>query len=448
MQQLRILLRPYVQVISLGLFLVPSLTPSLASAACPDLSDYYPDADVEWPALSQRLAPFLEDCLQSPEYFALYGAAQLNSGNIAEASESLERALLLQPDNGAALIDYAQALYLQGQLFSALEINETLLERENLPADLQAVIAARQRSWQALRSERSGQLDVLTGYDNNLNGAPDPSQITLTLSGTPILLDLNEEFRPQSGPYGSFRLGGRYRRLAPEYQHNWQAEVRGRVSEDTESDLLQFGGRYSFIRPSREHSWQLDAGVDHLQFGGSSLYTAADLRARYQPASKHRCKPYYGMALQQQMFPGQRQLNALESKASVGTNCPMISSRGNQLLSAEFSLLANTAIESGRPGGDRDGWQMSLDWQVSLPIGEFRSQLSHTQLWDSDGYTPLLENGAERWLQRSYLLLQYRRALREDLTLMVNFYHQDQHSNLELFRSVDTTFEIGFSLAL
>ena len=443
MQQLRILLRPLVLAISFGFLLAPSF----ASAACPDLRSYYPDAEVDWLDLSQQLAPFLEDCLKSSEYFALYGAAQLNSGNINGASESLERALLLQPDNGAALIDYAQVLYLQGQLFSALEINEILLERESLPPDLQDVIETRQRSWQALRSERSVQLDVLAGYDNNLNGAPNPSQVTLTLSGVPILLDLNDEFRPQSGPYGSFRLGGHYHRLTPEHQHNWQADLRGRVSEDTESDLLQFSGRYSFIKPSRKHSWQLDAGVDHLQFGGSSLYTATDLRARYQPASEYRCKPYYGMAVQQQLFPGQRQLNAIESKASAGMNCPIANSRGNQLLSTEFSLLANTAIESGRLGGDRDGWQMSLDWQLSLPIGEFRSQLSYTQLRDSDGYTPLLANDAKRWLQRSYVLLQYRRALREDLSLMLNFYHQDQHSNLDLFKSVDTSVDMGLSLS-
>ena len=52
-----------------------------------------------------------------------YGAAQLNNGKVAEAAESLERALLLEPDNGAAQVDYAQVLYLQGDLFSALAMN-------------------------------------------------------------------------------------------------------------------------------------------------------------------------------------------------------------------------------------------------------------------------------------------------------------------------------------
>lgn len=448
MQQIRISAICLLLLIS-GLSLAPAPVQAQVQAQdfCPDLSSFYPDGDTNWRALSQRLAPLLEDCLESSEFFALYGAAQLNSGNVAEASESLERALLLQPDNGAAQLDYAQALYLQGQLFSALELNAALLDREDLPADIQEVVLARQQAWRALTSERSAQLDLLAGYDSNLNGAPDPSQITLTLSGLPIQLDLNEEFRPQSGPYGNFRLAGGYRRLTPEHQHSWQADVRGRVSEDTQSDLLQLGGRYSFLRPGRSRSWQIDAGVNHLQFGGSSLYTATDVRARYQHVSERRCQPFYGLAVQQQLFPGQSRLNALESKASGGVNCPMSSRLGNQLLSAELGLLANTAIESGRPGGDRDGWQLNLNWQISLPIGEFRSQLSHTQLKDSAGYTPLLKDNAKRWLQRSFVLLQYRRALKEDLTLIANYFYQDQHSNLDLFQSIDSTFEIGLSLA-
>lgn len=157
-------------------------TATNAEAACPDLGPFYPGDNVDWPGLSQQLATLLPECLESSEFFALYGVAQLNSGNIAQASESLELALLLDPENGVAKLDYAQALYLQGQLFPALELNQQLLLREDLPANLQSVIQQRQQSWQALTRERSAQLDLLAGYDNNLNGAPDSGQITLRKS--------------------------------------------------------------------------------------------------------------------------------------------------------------------------------------------------------------------------------------------------------------------------
>lgn len=434
-------------LVSNATLVAPAAAQSTATS-CPDLSAFYPDDQVNWPILNQQLQRLFAICLDSTEFFALYGAAQLNSGNIAEASESLERALLLDPNNGAAQIDYAQALYLQGQLFSALDLNQSLLERTDLPANLQQVIQNRQRSWQALTTERSGELAVLAGYDNNLNGAPDSGQITLTLAGEPILLELNDEFRSKSGPYLNFRLGGRYRQQSALHQNNWQAEVRGRVSEDTESDLLQFAGRYSFVKPSRKQNWQVDAGVSHLQFGGSSLYTASDLGALYQRASTSACKPYYGLTVQHQLFNAQQQLDAIESKASVGLNCPLAGISSSHQIGTEVSMLRNNALDSSRPGGNRDGWQVNFNWQVALPIGLLRSQLSHTQLNDTKGYSPLLEGGADRWLSRSYLLLQYRRPILENLTFMVNLYHQNQRSNLELFRSVDSSVELGLSLSL
>ena len=434
----------YIAIVCFGL----ASSAANASAECPDLAPYYPDQGVDWQSLSQQLASLSSECLDSAEFHALLGAAKLNSGNVADASESLERALLIEPENGAAQMDYAQALYLQGQLFAALEINDALLTRTDLPKNLQAIIEQRQQSWQALTTERSAQLDILAGYDNNLNGAPGPSQLTLTLSGEPIVLVLNEDFRPKSGPYMNFRLAGRYRQLGPNSQTNWLTEIRGRLSEDSESDLLQFDSRYAFIRPGRRQSWQVSTGINHLQFGGSSLYTGMDVSARYQRASSMSCKPYYQAATQYQFFHNQRQLDALESKAGVGFNCPRSSSWGNHQFSTELSLLSNAAIESSRPGGDRDGWQASVDWQVDLPQGELRSQLGYTRLNDAEGYSPLLASGARRWLRRSYLLLQYRRPLSAGTTLLVNMFHQDQHSNLELFQTVDSTIEIGISLAL
>ena len=416
--------------------------------ACPDLTPFYPGDNPDWSSLSLQLISLMPECLESPEYFALLGAAQLNSGDVAESLETLERALLLEPDNGAAQIDYAQALYLQGQLFSALELNSRLLRRDDLPANLQPLLQDRQQSWQALTRQGSIRLDLLAGYDNNLNSAPDPGQITLTLSGEPVLLALNPEFRPLSGPYMNFRLGGRYRQLAPGYQHNWLLETRGRVSEDTKSDLLQVDSRYAFIRPDPQHSWQLTGGISHLLFGGSSLYTATEISSVYQPQAGANCRPYFIVAAQHQLFHDQSRLNALESKATAGTNCPYSSSLGAQQLGLEVGLLNNAALKAGRPGGDRNGWQTNVNWQLRLRNSQLRSQLSYTRQTDTDGYSPLLENGAERWLERSYVFVQFRQPLSYRATLLINLFHQRQRSNIELFDTTDSTFEIGVSLEL
>ncbi len=422
--------------------------PALAHA-CPDLSEFSPGPQPNWPEIERQLLGVMDECLESSYYFAQLGAAQLNSGLIAEAAESLERALLLDPDNGAAQIDYSQTLYESGQIFSALDLNRQLRAREDLPENLVSLLLLREESWTAQTRQLGFQLDLLAGYDNNLNGAPTLDQITLRLSGESIILPLNPDFRVISGPYVSVRLGSRYRQLAPEHQTNWTTQLHGRFSEDSDSDVLQLDSRYAFIKPGRQRSWQVDAGVSNLFFGGDALYTAIEGRARYQARIETRCRPYYGIAIQQQLFHDQSNLNALESKASVGLNCPLGNILKNQMITAEVSALMNKEANSGRPGGDRQGWQASIEWQYPSPIGLFLAQLNHTSIEDRDGYSPLLAGGADRWLERSYVLLQYRRPVTvfgRNTTLMTNLYHQDQRSNIELFRTVDTTFEVGLSL--
>lgn len=435
---------------ALRLLLLLSCSVPNVALACVDLTSFYPGNEPDWASLQQQLAGLTSECLESSEFFALYGAAQLNSGQLAGALESLERALLIDPENGDARVDYAQALFEEGQLFIALEINEQLLQQEDLPAGLEPALRSRQQNWQALTRQTSFQADLLAGYDNNLNGAPDPGQITLTLSGEPILLDLNEEFRPISGPYLNMRLGARHRQLRPEFQHNWSGELRSRSSEDSSSDLLQFAGRYAFIKPDREHAWQADVGINHLFFGGSPLFTGTETSGRYQPASSWYCKPYYSLALQHQLFHQESRLNAFEGKAGMGVGCPVSGTAGSQSVSAEVSLLNNKALKSGRLGGDRQGWQFNLDWQLALSRGVLRAQLNYTELEDRQGYSPLLANGAERSLARSYVLLQYREPLPllgSNASLLFNIYHQRQQSNIELFRSKDSTAEIGLSWA-
>lgn len=431
---------------------IVSLLPGEASAqSCPDLSPYYPASDAQWPVVDAQLDQLLASCLTNSEFFALRGAAQLNTGQLTEALESLERALLLEPDNGAAQIDYALALFEAGQLFTALEVNGRTLERTDLPANLRPALRERQQSWRALTRQKEGQLDVLAGYDNNLNGAPSDDQLTLTLSGDPVILALNPEFQPISGPYLNLRSVGRFRQLQPGSQHNFSAEVRGRISDDTNSDLLQLSARYAFIRPDANHAWQILSGINHLYYGGSALFTGTDLGFRYQPTGDSQCRPEFIAALQHQHFHNQDQLNAIESKLSAGGFCQFPTfgdSTGRQRIGFEMGLLSNDNLDDGRLGGDRSGWQLNFDWQYPLWRGSLRTQVNHTRLHDSKGYSPVLASNAERWQNRSFLLLQYREPFTlfgQNSTLMINLYHQQQQSNIELFQTVDTTAEVGLS---
>jgi len=423
-----------------------SLLPIRSFAACPDLSAFYQSKGADSAVLQQQISQLLPECLESSEFFAVYGAAQLNNSDHAGALESLERALLLNPENGAAAIDYAQALFDEGQLFPALEMNQQLLARQDLPEGIGDALQNRQALWKSFTRQSSVQAEVLAGYDSNSNGAPSSAQITLTLSGEPIQLGLDSEFRPQSVGYLRTRVAYRARRLAPQSQQAWGAEILSRNSEYSASDLLQFAASYQFLKPSRTSSWQARAGVNHLQYGGSSLFTGLDTSFRYQPGSDRSCNPYSQLAVQHQDFQRESRLDGLETKASLGVSCSPFGYAGRQQLGVELSRIDNFAANSDRLGGDRAGWQSSLSWQYSLQKASLSAQLSHTNIEDRNGYSPLLKDGAERSLKRSYLLLQYRRPVRflgKSANFMINLYHQRQRSNLELFRSKDTSAEVG-----
>jgi tetratricopeptide (TPR) repeat protein len=421
---------------------------ALAQSTCPDLSPFYADPKPNWFDVEQRLAGIMGLCLDNSEYFALIGAAQLNSGQLSPALESLERALLINPDNGAAQVDYAQTLFELGQLFGALELNKRLLDREDLPTSLLPALEARQRRWRNLTRESLLSADLLAGHDSNLNDGPDSAQITLTPSGEPVLLALSTDLRPVSGAYLNLALTGRFRQLAPNHQHNVIAQLRGRVSKDKDSDLVQAAAQYAYIQPSSRYSWQAGLGMNHLLFGGSPLFSGAEASFRAQASTDRACKPTYDLAIQHQYYHTQSLLNGVEAKIGGGLNCELDTQRGPQQLSTTVSALRNEALKHNRLGGDRNGWQILLDWRQPLFSGEFRTLLSFTKVQDATGYSPLLSNGADRWQQRGSIALQYSKplsVLSRPAALLVNLYHQRQRSNIELFRTTDSTAEIGFS---
>jgi len=432
-------------VLAAGLLLAGLLAaPAALAQACPPLQDLYPDpADpAQWPLTLERLNPLLALCLESTEYFALLGAAQLNTGNIPAALEALERALLLDPANGAAQVDYAEALYASGQLFPALEINTALLQRSDLPPTLAAMLAQRQQSWQTQTRSRGLQAGLALGYDNNLNGAPANSSFTLTLSGEQVVLTLDPEFQPADGPFLNLRLNGFYQRSTPDRSHDLVFALRGRASEESASDQLQFDWRYALVLPLRRYQWDLVAGTSHLMFGGSPLYSVTEARARLR-GRREGCLPQYEVATQHQLYHGQSFMTGLEASLSAGFECTL--AEGRQRIAVEAGPLSNIALNKQRPGDNRNGWRLGLNWHWQVGRGLLTSQFSYSRLADENGYSGLLADGAKRQVHSRFLRLQYSRSLQPKLALQFNFTHQNQGSNIAPFDNRGSAADIGLN---
>jgi hypothetical protein len=224
-------------------------------------------------------------------------------------------------------------------------------------------------------------------------------------------------------------------------------DVRGRLSQDSGSDLLQLQSRYEFLRPRRNSSWLASIAAGQLFFGGNALYAASEALFRYSQPFGQACGRRFDLTLQHQHFHGQRNLNSLEARLAAGLECQVELAGIPSVLDLEFGLLSNTALSSGRPGGHRRGWQVNADWQWPVSRGLVRSQMNYTRLQDQTGYSPLLANGVDRWLERSYLLMQYQRPVQPGMTFLASFYHQYQRSNIALFDTLDSSLEFGLSFA-
>jgi tetratricopeptide (TPR) repeat protein len=420
---------------------------SAAYGVCPPLAPFQNTEEDAWESTRQSLAEIFDQCLLSSEYFSLLGAAQLNTGRLVDAMESLERALLLDPDNGAALIDYSEALLEDGQLFAAIEVNQLLLARTDAPPGLKQQIESRQREWSALTRQTDWQIDLLGGYDSNLNGAPDAETVALTLSGEPILLKLNETYQAIEGPYLNARVAALHSRLGPEHQDTLFGQVRGRWSDDSSSDVKQFSGRYTRRGSPLPEIGQLSVGLNHLVFLGNSLFTGTDASYRGGLATIGTCSTNLSAALQQQRWQQQRRLDGIEMKAGVEASCPLGTTIGQEI-TLGASLLNNLALNDNRLGGNRDGWQATAGWRAASSQRVITAQVNFTSILDGRGFSSLLENNARRRVQRGSVLIQYRERLEflaRGLELVANLYHQDQRSNIGLFDTIDTSIEVGLS---
>lgn len=416
--------------------------------SCPPLGNYYPSKNPasveEWRSLLPRLQGLLESCLRSSEYFALLGAAQLNSGEVAPALESLERALLLDPENGAAQIDYAETLYRTGQLFAAIEINKRLLQRDDLLDTLKPALWARDKFWAQQTANHQFMMEATGGYDTNLNGAPSRRELTLTIGDLPVTLALTDSFQRQGGAYTNLRVGGSWQWLASSNEQGLQAVVRVREAPAAKNDIVQGDWRYSLILPNRHFQWEMSAGTSHMLFGGNPLYSIGDLATHISWKRPGPCVPGIGAEIQRLHYHGQQILDGVETSLNGTLICNI--SQTNQRVGFEMGGVQNKSISDSRPGADRSGWDMRISWQASVGVGgEITTVLGYSKLSDNKGYSPLLANNRTREINNKYINLRYRKQLDKSMEIILNLNHQFQGSNLQPFQNRGTALEVGLS---
>jgi tetratricopeptide (TPR) repeat protein len=395
----------------------------------------------EWEALQVRLRSQMPQCLQDPLFFSLYGAALLNTDRVNQAVDALERALLLSPENGGVLLDYATALFRSGELLTALRLNRQLLSRKDLPEHLRPLLEERQTYWNGLKRRWSGRFTFLGGHSDNLNVSSGIKNLILTIDGKDVLVGIDKSYRPVSGLYSYSRLLLKRTTKLDDQQNIFSVAIQGRFSELSEADTDEVRIEYSeeYDRRNSVDSWSVS--TSYYRYGDSEEYynTQGLLKSSWGRGS---CSPYVEGELKSLYFPELEQLNDISLIGRGGVRC------GFGRHKYDVSLAYAVSKDLGaRPGGRRDTLTLDLGWQASVGTGFILSNFSYSDSSDLRGYSPILESGAVRALKNTNFSVQYIHPIMDQFSFHAGYRVQIQKSNLALFSTSSESVDIGISYA-
>jgi hypothetical protein len=413
---------------------------ALAQPVCPESLAPTPTDGPGWARLRLELLALRPACLGRADFFALLGAAELHLGRFSEALLALERSLMLMPDQGGALMDYAEALYHSGDLAGALALNRQLQGRSDLPPGVAAVLARREQLWQPVVARRSGVLlGLFAGLDSNLNSGADLNRLTLTLPDGPADLWLSGDSQPVSGAFTRLQALGFWQEQQEGRLDSLRLDLSGRLSAHRASNQWQLRG--SFQQQRALDLGLLDWGLylSHLNYGGSALYTQAGLHGRWLWDRPGLCQPLAGFGIEQQWFAEDELLDGTGARLGLGGQCRW----GDQRFELRLDGVGNRAADGQRPGGDRSGWSLEAQWRRPLLGGSLLVQGAFGHSRDEAGYSPLLSNGAQRELDLAELTLQFTRPIDKRRSWVLSLGHYRQESNLPLFDTDSTQLEMG-----
>jgi hypothetical protein len=371
-------------------------------------------------------------CEHRPAFQAFRGAILLALGYPAEAAIHLERALMLDPEFAGAKVDYAQALALLGDLKAAEALITELLERQDVPSTLRAILEVRLKELRQRASWTFAATSALrTGFDTNLNSAPYRDLLTLTLPGGETVLLLSPDFRAREGRASVLDLGLRTSRVLELSGSGLSvsADLKVRQSNDVpSSDFAQ--GDIQILNSFAVQTGELlvGNGSSIVSFSGGGRFQSAYLSFGHQ-WSYLACRPRLMVNFEGRRFPVNSYLDGRYTGLIGNAVC---TSHKNRL---GLTVRSGTDYSVGdRPGGKQVKLDMRVNWVSRIGLGILDVDLTWAQQLDEIGYSPLLENSARRRVSRFAARSEFSWPLGSKWDSFINIENSYQKSNLELFQ--------------
>ncbi len=334
-------------------------------------------------------------CETRADFHAYRGTLHLLAGQVTQAANHLEKALLLNPDLPGAQLDYAQALARLGDKDAARQLVEQVAKRPDIDPGL--------RQWlqggladappdRPMPGWAWGQLlQTTAGYDTNLASTTHASAMTLYLSNGPVLVPLDAANRPQGGAalknllavQGSRSLGLAELRLGLALQTRHTG-----ADGMPHHQLSELSASYS--RPAGPGNLQLRMDAHHYRQGDSFSYQDQGLLLKYeQPSRQHPCRWGAGLGSMAQQYPSSPNLDGHYHHVRLDGSCRHPDQSETQWALGTGQDRADSPL---RPGGDKQRADWLVRHERPLGPGSAYGWLRQTRMNDRETYSPLTGN--------------------------------------------------------
>lgn len=361
----------------------------------------------------------LQACSQDIDWLVRYAALLNARKRYTEAADLLEGVLLQYPDTKEAVDQYNKAL--------------VGLDSQNKPQIQPIQPDIMQQQWQI-----NAGLQLRSGYSDNLNQAPSQPTLQLTLPSGPVAVELQSQFRKQSG-FGveSQLTANAMRTLAGGLQWQVRSEFFNRETEYGGYADYQGVNLLSSLMQHEDDGRETGGalGFNVLRYGGDVYLYAGQLMLRHTAKKGEYCRPQIGGDFLWQRQGGRPLLDSRYTGLMAGVICDTEVGLYSAVISAGWDWAT-----SERPGGDQQRGKLEVTgiWPTDF-ISQDSFVKAYTNIFQSNdmqAYSPWLSNGASRYINRIGLGLDYDWPLNlaaDNWRGVASVKWQDQGSNISLF---------------
>jgi len=441
-------------------------------------------------ALIQSMRSAESQCLKNASYYALLGQMYLLAHLPKEALESLERSLLIEPNQPGVLFDFALSLAESGDTDSAKVLIDQIMLRPDVPSTLRQSITqilARQKSemnpfdktgpsTRVLGSAGfkqgeeqvvskissdgsswifSGNLGTMLGADSNLNSASFVNTVNLTLPNGVVALNLDPTSLPQKGRMQLGTAQWVAQRSIGDNSILLSASWMGR--QTPENAGLGFNNEefVAHFKPGGDLGWHQRAVLNHFELGGSNFYNGLSWSNWWESDVSREAASYFtrqvtchtkfGVDVDRRTYAQDVTQNGIYLGLMMAGLC----GTGQDQFNLTLQEGKDWASDAFRAGGNQRRMEIKAQWFHFFEKDRFGVELGQQWLRDSTTYSELL-GGIDRKTQRNSVRMSYQYQIIEKLGMIrgslawvTSLEKQNYRSTISLFNLRGESFQTG-----